>query len=253
MFPVAMYFLVLVVSVVALLRALFEALSSPYKAIRKTPRNVPPACLLDASLGMHLYMTANGLKFHYVARGSKTKPLMLFVHGFPEFWFSWRHQLRAFSKDYYVVAVDLRGCGDTAQPRSSQGYEFMYLRNDITDLISALSYSSCTLVAHGWGAVLAWSIAQNHPKLVNKLIVMNSSHNQIHLEQMDRSWWYFLKLFEASFLYQMPWVPEFILRLHDYRAFDVMFKGKERVSGECYICTCRASSVAIKRVPQHIE
>ena len=116
-------------------------------AIHPSPPAVPPACLLDPSLGSHEYVTANGIKFHYVAAGDKSKPLMLFVHGFPEvqqtdslsgiyfprysppllpslpsaplpfpspplpspqFWFSWRHQLREFCKDYRVVAIDMR-------------------------------------------------------------------------------------------------------------------------------------------------
>ena len=91
---------------------------------------VPPACLLDPALGSHEYVTANGLKFHCVCAGDTSKPLMLLLHGFPEvtsltphishihfspvmfyiiqFLFLWRHQLRAFSKDYHVVAVDMR-------------------------------------------------------------------------------------------------------------------------------------------------
>ena len=113
--------------------------------IHPSPPAVPPACLLDPSLGSHEYVTANGIKFHYVAAGDKSKPLMLFVHGFPEvqqtdslcstfqdtplpspplslhspplpstplpstqFWFAWRHQLREFCKDYRVVAIDMR-------------------------------------------------------------------------------------------------------------------------------------------------
>jgi len=143
-------------SYVTVLRTAWAILRHPFKALKKTPRDVPPACLLDPSLGSHEYVMANGLKFHCVSAGDKSKPLMLFVHGFPEFWFSWRYQLREFCKDYHVVAMDMRGYSETERPPNKQDYRIDLLSQDIVELIPALGYSSCTLVAHDWGGAVAW-------------------------------------------------------------------------------------------------
>ena len=78
------------------------------------------------------------MKLHYVEKGDKSKPLMLFVHGFPEFWFSWRHQIEEFSKDYRTVAVDMRGYGDSEKPVEISEYRLDIIIEDIRQLVLLL-------------------------------------------------------------------------------------------------------------------
>ncbi|XP_048055560.1 epoxide hydrolase 4 isoform X3 [Megalobrama amblycephala] len=118
----------------------------------------------------------SGLRFHYVAAGERGKPLMLFLHGFPEFWFSWRHQLREFKSEFRVVAVDMRGYGESDLPSSTESYRLDYLVTDIKDIVEYLGYNRCFLVGHDWGGIIAWLCAIHYPEMVTKLIVLNSPH-----------------------------------------------------------------------------
>ncbi|KAL5486624.1 hypothetical protein EMCRGX_G019128 [Ephydatia muelleri] len=194
---------------------------SPRRALKKQRREAPPSCLLDASLGTHNYVTANGLKFHYVSAGDDSKPLMLFLHGFPEFWFSWRHQIKEFSRDYHVVAIDMR---QGERPTKRSDYSVDVLHKDIVELVPALGYETCVLVAHDWGGVVAWTVAAKNPALVEKLIVMNCPHPRIFAK--GRSIGQILKS-HYMFTFQLPWLPEFAIRLHDYQAIYDSFQGKK--------------------------
>ncbi|CAH3019895.1 unnamed protein product [Porites evermanni] len=120
-------------------------------------REKPPACLLDPELGEHHFLrTASNIRIQYVAKGDTGKPFMLCLHGFPEFWYSWRYQLKAFSDNFRMVAVDLRGYGDSDSPKGREHYKTSLLVNDIKEIIEALDYKSCTLLSHDWGGALAW-------------------------------------------------------------------------------------------------
>eukprot|EP00731_Ephydatia_muelleri_P018919 Em0011g959a len=225
LFAVVYYFLTILWATVTLLRTALVICTNPVKAFKKTRRDVPPSCLLDASLGTHKYVTANGLKFHYVSAGDESKPLMLFLHGFPEFWFSWRYQLQEFSKDYHVVAIDMRGYNETSKPPHRSDYSFENLRQDIVELVPALGHRSCILVGHDWGGIVGWRVTQRHPELVERFIVMNCPHakvfkNQIlsRRSQLLKSWY--------LFMFQVPWLPEFVFGLKDYAFFNAMFRGK---------------------------
>jgi pimeloyl-ACP methyl ester carboxylesterase len=120
---------------------------------------------------------------------------MLLLHGFPEFWFSWRYQLKEFSKGYHVVAVDMRGYGDTDKPPNKTDYHMELLVQDIAELIPALGYSSCILGAHDWGGGVAWSVTMKYPELVDRLIIMNCPHPKVfgkyargNFRQLFKSW-----------------------------------------------------------------
>ncbi|CAH1243638.1 EPHX4 [Branchiostoma lanceolatum] len=210
-------------------------------AIRRGPRAFfgykvrqdRPKCLDDPDLGTHGYvrLESSGLRFHYVAAGERDKPLMLCLHGFPECWYSWRHQLKEFRNSYRVVAPDLRGYGETESPQPSgyrgwPNFSVSHLTNDVQELIKALGYSSCTLVAHDWGGIVAWNFAIDHPDLVDKLIVMNIPHPGIlvkylttHFSQFRRSWY--------IFFYQLPWLPEIGLKAFDFQMLHGAFRGKQ--------------------------
>jgi len=150
--------------------------------------------------------------------------LLLLVHGFPEFWYSWHHQLREFQNDYHVVAVDLRGYGESSKPTSVSDYAVPKLVEDLRQTVIALGKSRCTVVAHDWGGVLAWRLALKYPDLVEKLIVMNCPHpNAVQnlslptkLKQALKTWY--------MFFFQCPYLPEMLLRANDMQLLVTMLK-----------------------------
>ncbi|XP_006006058.1 epoxide hydrolase 4 isoform X2 [Latimeria chalumnae] len=125
-----------------LLNVAWLVVRKPVAAFRWQVREKPPACLSDPSLGTRCYvrMKGSGLRFHYIRSGEKSNPLMLFLHGFPEIWFSWRHQLREFKSRYQVVAMDLRGFGGSDSPLGRNNYKQESLLNDVRDMMEVLGY-----------------------------------------------------------------------------------------------------------------
>ena len=122
----------------------------------------------------HASIETNRVQLHYVTQGQG--PLMVMLHGFPEFWYSWRHQIPEFARDYTVVAPDLRGYNDSDKPQAVSAYAMTELVRDVAGLIRGLGYESCVLVGHDWGGAIAWHVAYAHPERVNRLIVMNIPH-----------------------------------------------------------------------------
>jgi len=116
----------------------------------------------------------NGLRLHYVAAG--TGPLILFVHGFPEFWYEWKEQLADFGRDHLAVAPDMRGCNLSAKPALVKDYRAKHLVEDLRLLAAHLGSTRFVLVAHDWGGAVAWSLAAVHPELIEKLVVINAPH-----------------------------------------------------------------------------
>jgi pimeloyl-ACP methyl ester carboxylesterase len=110
----------------------------------------------------HRSVQANGIRIHYVEQGSG--PLVLLCHGFPESWYSWRHQLGALADaGYRAVAPDMRGYGQTDRPESPESYTILHLVGDLVGLLDALEAPSCVVVGHDWGAPVAWHAALLRP------------------------------------------------------------------------------------------
>ncbi|MGW0036752.1 alpha/beta fold hydrolase [Gordonia sp. NPDC003376] len=125
----------------------------------------------------HLDVRANGVRFHAVEVGQVTadRPLVLLLHGFGEFWWSWRHQLTALTEaGYRAVAVDLRGYGDSDKP--PRGYDGWTLAGDTHGLIRALGHTDATLVGHADGGLVCWATATLHPRVVRRIAVIASPH-----------------------------------------------------------------------------
>lgn len=118
----------------------------------------------------------NGTRLHYASAGEKGRPLLLFLHGFPEFWFAWHDQLAEFGQDFFAVAPDLRGFNLSDSPADVAAYKPRLIMQDITELIAHLGYQQCVMVAHDWGGAVAWNIAITHPELISKLIIINATH-----------------------------------------------------------------------------
>jgi len=166
------------------------------------------------------YSITNGVKLHYITQGEGK--LMLMLHGFPEFWYSWRHQIPEFARDYKVVALDLRGYNDSDKPKDVSAYQITELVNDIQGVIQGLGYKSCVLVGHDWGGMIAWYVAYTYPERVDQLIVMNIPHPAKFTEalrsnpqQLLRSWY--------IFFFQLPLLPELLFQWDDYRLIASSF------------------------------
>ncbi len=169
----------------------------------------------------HEYITTNGVKLHYVTQGEGT--LMLMLHGFPEFWYSWRHQIPEFAQDFRVVAIDLRGYNDSDKPAEQSAYVMDEFIKDIEGVIKGLGYEKCVLVGHDWGGAIAWNFAYDHPEMIERLIILNLPHPAKFAQglrtpqQLLRSYY--------IFIFQLPWIPELLLQSSNYQAIETAFKG----------------------------
>ena len=129
----------------------------------------------------HEYANVNGQRLHYARAGSG--PLVVFLHGFPEFWYEWKHQIAEFSRDHTVVAPDMRGYNLSSKPAEVSAYAMPNLVEDVraltTELLKSTGGTKFTLVAHDWGGVVAWVFAALHPEMVEKLVIVNAPHPTI--------------------------------------------------------------------------
>ena len=132
----------------------------------------------SAAMWKHHYAEVNGIKLHYVSKGGGK--LMLFLHGFPEFWYAWKDQLQEFGKDHRAVALDMRGYNLSAKPESVEQYAMPFLVDDVKALADQLlprrGRKKLVLVGHDWGGVVAWVFAMAHPEYVEKLVIINAPH-----------------------------------------------------------------------------
>jgi pimeloyl-ACP methyl ester carboxylesterase len=118
-------------------------------------------------------VSANGIRLHVAECGDG--PLVVLLHGFPEFWYAWRHQLVGLAeRGYRAVAIDLRGYGDSDKP--PRGYDLWTLAGDVAGLVPALGEDRAVVVGHGWGGVVGWTVAALHPRRVNALVAVAAPH-----------------------------------------------------------------------------
>ncbi|MEM1309868.1 MAG: alpha/beta hydrolase [Cyanobacteria bacterium P01_H01_bin.153] len=185
---------------------------------------------LGSATLQHQFIHSNGVRLHYVTQGQG--PLLLFLHGFPEFWYTWRHQIPVFARHFKVVAVDLRGYNDSDKPSAISDYTLPVLVKDISELITALGYDQCYLVGHDWGGGIAWSTAYVHPAQVAKLIVLNCPHPQRFLDGFRHPMQWLRSAYIGFF--QLPWLPEWVLSANNYqfidRAFDTMAVNRSAIT-----------------------
>ena len=122
----------------------------------------------------HCYADHAGVKIHYAALGSG--PLVVMVHGFPDFWYSWRRQMVALADRFRVVAMDLRGYNESAQPQGVEAYLMPLLVGDVAAVIAAEGAKSAVVVGHDWGGAISWNVAMTRPDLVDLLVILNLPH-----------------------------------------------------------------------------
>lgn len=166
------------------------------------------------------YADLPGLRMHYVTLGPQKGRPALLLHGFPECWYSWRHQMRALADaGFQAIAPDQRGYNLTEKKGP---YDLDTLTNDLVDLLDHLGIESCPVVGHDWGGATAWSLAAMHPDRVSRLVTMNGPHPNAYVDackrgfrQLRRSWY--------IFFFQLRWIPEYLLRRNDFAAVRRIF------------------------------
>lgn len=129
----------------------------------------------------------NGIKLHYASVGDPSKPLMLMLHGFPEFWFAWEKIMPNFSEDYFVVAPDQRGYNLSSKPEEITQYKPKHLVEDLVQLLDFLGKEEAIVIAHDWGGAIAWNFALVHPQLVKQLVILNSPHPYLFAKALSEN------------------------------------------------------------------
>lgn len=133
----------------------------------------------------HKYAEVNNIRLHYVTTGQGK--LIMFAHGFPEFWYAWKKQLVEFGQDYQAVALDMRGYNLSSKPAGVAAYQMRRLVEDLRALADHLGQQRFTLIAHDWGGAVAWVFAAMLPHYLEKLIIINAPHPAIFARELRQS------------------------------------------------------------------
>jgi len=176
------------------------------------------------------FIETNGIKLHIVMAGPEDGQPVFLLHGYPEFWYGWRKQIPALVRaGYRVIVPDQRGYNLSDKPKGIRAYSVGTLINDILGLADVLGYAKFRLVGHDWGGAVAWSLAMRHPERLYKLGILNVPYPSVMRnflrrgdpEQLRRSWY--------MFAFQVPWLPEYILRKNNWRAAARALRGSGKL------------------------
>jgi pimeloyl-ACP methyl ester carboxylesterase len=173
----------------------------------------------------HGYAQVGEVRLHYAESGESERPLVLLLHGFPEFWYSWRHQLAALGEKFHTVAPDLRGYNLSDKPERVEDYRLERLVDDVTGLIRHFGARSAAVVGHDWGAGIAWAVARYHPEYVSRLAVLQVPPfrawvDNFSLRQLARSWY--------MLFFQLPLLPERWIGRNNFAQLARMFRATSR-------------------------
>jgi pimeloyl-ACP methyl ester carboxylesterase len=165
----------------------------------------------------HRQAVVNGVRLHFVEAGDG--PLVVLLHGFPEFWYSWRRQIPALAEaGFRVLAPDLRGYNLSERPAGVAGYRLSLLLQDVAGLIEHAGAERAAVVGHDWGGGIAWALAMRQPHRVERLAILNAPHPGAFRRELANpvQWlrsWYML-------FFQVPWLPEWLLRAGNYALLE---------------------------------
>ena len=175
----------------------------------------------------HQRIDCGGVRLHCVTAGEGVPVVLL--HGFPDFWYAWRHQLPALAgAGFHAVALDLRGYNLSGRPTRVEDYRIDVLADDVAAAIRGLGVGRAHVVGHDWGGAIAWHVAARHPELVDRLVVCNAPHPARYREllrtraQARRAWY-------VAF-FQLPWLPERVLGARDLAALRRVWRGAYRTA-----------------------
>ncbi|XP_050732401.1 epoxide hydrolase 4-like isoform X1 [Eriocheir sinensis] len=186
-------------------------------------RDAPPPCLEHPDLGRHKFLKLQqNVKLHYVEAGNPEAQLVVMLHGAPDFWFTWRKQITTLSLDFCVVALDLRGCGDSDAPSRSSQYATPIVARDVASLITVLGRDKAHLVCAGQGGQVGWYLSYHYPQLVSKMVLIHAPHPYVIRQYINTRWANYLKSWYLYFV-RLPYVPELAAHVSDNGMIDQMF------------------------------
>ena len=162
------------------------------------------------------YIEVSAGKMHYKETGDTAHDTLLFLHGFPEFWYSWRKQIDYFSTKYHVVVPDLRGYNQSLKPKQVKDYKVQSIANDVLELIQTIGKDKVVIIGHDWGAAIAWHLLLLHKDRFAKGIILNVPHPLVfrknfftNLRQIVRSWY--------ILFFQIPFLPAWLLSRNNFK------------------------------------
>lgn len=166
------------------------------------------------------YRTVNGTRLHTVVAGDPADPLVVLLHGFPEFWYGWHEQIGPLvDAGYRVLVPDQRGYNLSEKPQSVGAYRQEQLSRDIVELVEGEGRDSARVVGHDWGGMVAWDLALRYPAVVDRLAIVNAPHPTAFRRQLlsnpaqiRRSWY--------AYCFQVPWLPERLCRYDEFRFLE---------------------------------
>jgi pimeloyl-ACP methyl ester carboxylesterase len=180
-----------------------------------------PAAAVGQTSVRHGFAQVGNLRLHYAECGEENEQLVILLHGFPEFWYSWRHQMPVLGAQYHAVAPDMRGYNLSDKPPQVSDYGIEYLVQDVIGLIKHFGKSQAAIIAHDWGAGVAWALAQRHPEAVTKLAALQvpmpaAWRENLTFAQLRRSWY--------MFFFQLPRLPEWWASANDFARMAKMYR-----------------------------
>lgn len=157
------------------------------------------------------FVEVNGVQLHYMDFGEAENPVVIFLHGFPEFWYGWRNQIDLLAESgFRVIVPDQRGYNLSAKPKEIRAYNLDEIVKDLTGLIEYLGKKKVYLVGHDYGAAVSWWAANKYPALFERMVILNVPHHRVfgrfvynNFKQKIKSWY--------IYLFQIPRLPEFVL------------------------------------------
>jgi pimeloyl-ACP methyl ester carboxylesterase len=184
-----------------------------------------PDILMDWT---YKYHHVNGIQLHVGHMGMQHTKVIILLHGFPEFSGAWKKQAVFLSeKGFHVVAPDQRGYNLSSKPEHVKDYVLKNLANDIASLIQDITDKPVIVTGHDWGGVVAWTLAQHHSQLLDKLIILNMPHPHVMKQNLKTNPGQMLKSWYAAF-FQLPSVPEFLGSLFQYKWLELSLKKTAR-------------------------
>lgn len=187
------------------------------------------SCTVSASVPLrdgegtlqHDRVGGDGLELHVVRAGNG--PPVILLHGFPEGWRSWRNQIEELAAAGFTVIVpDLRGYGESDQPRDELAYRLRHLVEDVACLVRSSGSRVASIAGHDWGGIVAWAFASAHPELLDRLLILNAPHLGLYSRNLWRSSQFLRSWYLA--LFRVPWLPERLLAARDFHAIRMLFE-----------------------------
>lgn len=195
---------------------------------------------MHAGLRFSHYAT-NGVTLHCAEAGPEDGRLVILLHGFPEFWFGWRHQIGALAGDgYRVVAPDQRGYNKSAKPEDVAAYDIDILAADVIGLADAIGRRSFAIVGHDWGGAVGWWAVSRYPDRIERFVALNISHPAVWKDAIRNNPAQ-RKMSRYVGFFQLPWLPEFVLRWGNFKSLTSALRQSRRPVTDADLAKYRAA------------